>query len=170
VGRIHELATIESAFERCLGRAPQTILLAGDAGIGKTRTAEEFAAQAGSRGAMVLVGRCREGEGAPAFWPWVQVVRGLIDQLEPGRINRDVRALAPVLVQMIPELERHFPGLAPPSPLEAEAARFRLFDAVTRLLQKAGSERPLLIMLDDLHQADPASLIVMSMLNGILLG
>src|SRR5262245_28214049 len=155
VGRVHELAAIESAFERCLSRAPQTILLAGEAGIGKTRTAEEFAAQVQSRGAMVLVGRCREGEGAPAFWPWVQVVRGLIEQLESSRIDRDVRALAPVLAQMVPELEGHFPGLAPPAPLEAEPARFRLFDAVTRLLRRAGSERPLLIVLDDLHRADP---------------
>jgi predicted ATPase len=86
------------------------------------------------------------------------VIRGLIEQLGPGRINRDVRALAPVLAQMVPELEGRFPGLEPPSPLEAEPARFRLFDTVTRLLQRAGSGRPLLIVLDDLHRADPTSL------------
>ncbi len=54
------------------------MLLAGEPGIGKTRTAEELARVARERGAQVLVGRCFEGEGAPAFWPWVQVLRELV--------------------------------------------------------------------------------------------
>jgi len=50
-------------------------LLAGEAGIGRTRTATELAGQARRRGMLVLWGRCREGVAAPPFWPWVQVLR-----------------------------------------------------------------------------------------------
>ena len=158
VGRVRELAAVAAAFDRCICGVPQTVLLTGEAGIGKTRTAEEFAAQARERGTTVLVGRCHEGEGAPAFWPWVQIVRGLVEHVGRKPMERDIRRLAPVLAQIIPELGERFPGLGAPTPLDAESARFRLFDCVTRLLQKVGSERPLLILLDDLHRADPASL------------
>ena len=104
------------------------------------------------------MGRCREGEGAPAFWPWIQVVRSLLEQTETVAREGHIRRLAPVLAQMVPEVASLFPGLDAPPPLEPEAARFRLFDTVTQLLQRAGSERPLLVVLDDLHRADPASL------------
>lgn len=158
VGRDSELSVVRAAFERCRNGVPQTVLLAGEAGIGKTRLAEVFSAQARTLGATILVGRCREGEGAPAFWPWVQVVRGLVEGLTPQSLETDVRRLAPVLAQMVPELAQLFPDLIAPPPLDAEPARFRLFDTVTRLLKYAGSERPLVVILDDLHQADPASL------------
>jgi len=157
VGRVPELAAITSAFDRCSQGAPQMILLSGEAGIGKTRTADEFAERGSARGALVLVGRCREGEGAPAFWPWVQIVRGLVENLASMH-EAAVRRLAPVLAQMTPEIRDRFPDLESLPPLDAEAARFRLFEAVTRLLQKGGSDQSLVIVLDDLHRADPASL------------
>jgi DNA-binding winged helix-turn-helix (wHTH) protein/tetratricopeptide (TPR) repeat protein len=158
VGRVPELAAISAAFERSSSGVPQTVLIAGEAGIGKTRTAEEFAIRARGWGAAAVEGRCHEGEGAPAFWPWVQVVRGLLEQMAPGFLERDLRRLAPVLAQMVPELADRFPGLDPPPPLDAEPARFRLFDGLTQLLRAAAAGRSLLIVLDDLHRADPASL------------
>ncbi len=158
VGRGSEMAVLMAAFDRAGSGLPQTVLLAGEAGIGKTRTAEEFSIRARARDATVLVGRCREGEGAPAFWPWIQVVRSLLEQTDTVARERHIRRLAPVLAQMVPEVASLFPGLDAPPPLEPEPARFRLFDTVTQLLQRAGSERPLLVVLDDLHRADPASL------------
>src|SRR5262249_41889282 len=77
VGRAEAMAVLRAALadaERGNGRL---LLLVGEPGIGKTRTAAELAAEARAGGAMVLTGRCHEGEGAPAFWPWVQVVRGM---------------------------------------------------------------------------------------------
>ena len=158
VGREPEMAALSAAFDRAGGGVPQMVLLAGEAGIGKTRTAEEFSFRARAWDATVLVGRCREGEGAPAFWPWVQIVRSLLEQTELAARKNDLRRLAPVLAQMVPEVASHFPGLAAPPPLDPEPARFRLFDTVTQLLQRVGSERPLVVVLDDLHRADPASL------------
>ena len=65
---------------RRLRRPGRLILLAGEPGIGKSRLAEELVSQARGRGARVLVGRCWEAGGAPAYWPWVQSLRGYIGE------------------------------------------------------------------------------------------
>jgi eukaryotic-like serine/threonine-protein kinase len=75
VGREAELAALTADLEAAAGGRGGVVLVAGEPGIGKTRLAEELATQATARGALVLWGRCWEGEGAPAFWPWIQVVR-----------------------------------------------------------------------------------------------
>src|SRR5262245_24288816 len=75
VGRESELALLRAQLdEACAGRGG-VVLLAGEPGIGKTRTAEHLAAHACARGARVFWGRCYEGDGAPAFWPWTQLLR-----------------------------------------------------------------------------------------------
>jgi eukaryotic-like serine/threonine-protein kinase len=76
VGCAGELAVLAADLDAAVAGRGRVVLLAGEPGIGKTRLAEELAARATARGALVLWGRCWEAEGAPAFWPWVQVVRG----------------------------------------------------------------------------------------------
>ena len=68
VGREGELAALTADLDAAAGRGG-VVLVGGEAGIGKTRLAEELAVQATARGALVLWGRCWEGEGAPVFWP-----------------------------------------------------------------------------------------------------
>jgi DNA-binding winged helix-turn-helix (wHTH) protein/tetratricopeptide (TPR) repeat protein len=165
VGRKPELAAIAAAIERTNDRRPQMVFLSGEAGIGKTRTADEAVAIARRLGTRALVGRCREEKGAPAFWPWVQVVRGIIDQPEFAHLSEDFRSIAPILIQMMPEIADRLPGLSPAPVLEAEQARFRLFDALTHLLHDAGLRDPVIIVLDDLHRADPASLQLLSFVS-----
>src|SRR5690349_7449612 len=70
------------------------VAISGDPGIGKTRLAEEFAAEAVAQGALVHWGRCWEGDGAPAFWPWIQILRALNDHA-PAAADEDIaRVLA----------------------------------------------------------------------------
>ena len=71
IGRKHELEILRSAFEDATGGRGRMVMLAGEAGIGKTRTAQELAVQAAGEGAVVLWGRCPEEAGAPPYWPWV---------------------------------------------------------------------------------------------------
>jgi eukaryotic-like serine/threonine-protein kinase len=78
IGREEELAALNADLEAALGGRGGVVLLGGEPGIGKTRLVEELAAAAAARGALVLWGRCWEGEGAPVFWPWIQVVRGYV--------------------------------------------------------------------------------------------
>ena len=71
VGRKHELEILRGAFEQAAAGHGRIVMLAGEAGIGKTRTAQELAVQAAGEGAVVLWGRCPEEAGAPPYWPWV---------------------------------------------------------------------------------------------------
>src|SRR5215469_5352509 len=75
IGRRHELAEMRAALGEALSGSGRLLLLSGEPGIGKTRLAEELAREAQARGARVAFGRCWERGGAPAYWPWVQIIR-----------------------------------------------------------------------------------------------
>jgi eukaryotic-like serine/threonine-protein kinase len=161
VGREAELAALTADLEVAAGGRGGVVVLAGEPGIGKTRLAEELAAAAAARGALVLWGRCWEGEGAPAFWPWVQVVRTYVEGSDPAVLRQEMGAGAADIAQVVPAVRERLPDLPAPPPLEPEAARFRLFDSLAGFLRAAAARRPLLLVLDDLHWADAPSLALL---------
>ena len=75
VGRGRELEELQEALDEAAGERGGVMIVTGDAGIGKTRLLTEVADQAGAHGWTVFSGRCWEEGGAPAYWPWIQVVR-----------------------------------------------------------------------------------------------
>src|SRR5580704_10262958 len=85
VGRELELAELVAASQAGADSDAHLFLIYGEPGIGKTRLADELAARAKARGLQVLWGRCWEGDGAPAYWPWIQVIRGFLGALDPQR-------------------------------------------------------------------------------------
>src|SRR5271169_98207 len=151
---MRELSELRAALEESIAGRGGCFLISGEPGIGKTRLADELAGEAASRGMRVVWGRCWEGGGAPAYWPWVEVLRSLI--LHETRERERHSALAPEIAQLIPELSPE--TVAPRAPSDPMQARFRLFDAVATLLKQFASSAPLLIVLDDLHEADQGSL------------
>ena len=136
-------------------------LLVGEPGIGKSRLAEELAARARSRGARVLVGRCWEAGGAPAYWPWVQSLGAHVRAAESETLRDELGPEAVDLAQILPELREIFPDLPEPPVLEPEGSRLRLFEAVGTFLRRLARTRPLLLVLDDLHVADEPSLLLL---------
>ena len=78
MGRQREMQDLNTALEEALSGQGRLVMLVGEPGIGKTRTAQELAAHAEARGAQVLWGRCYEEEGAPPYWSWVQSLRSYI--------------------------------------------------------------------------------------------
>jgi class 3 adenylate cyclase len=134
VGRDAERAWLRAALDRALGGQGQLVLPAGEAGIGKTRVAEELDADAHAREVRVVWGRCHEGEGAPAYWPWRLVLPELV-----------AAATTPQAAE----------------PLDPEMARFRLFDAMAASLRAAAADTGMVVILDDLHWADRASLLLL---------
>jgi len=118
----------------------------------------EGAAHADRRGARVVWGSCWEGEGAPAFWPWIQALRAYASDVDDETLGSTVGPGAGDILRLLPELEARLPAAVPAPELEPEQARFRLFDAVASTLCRAASRRPLLIVLDDLHWGDESSL------------
>ena len=158
VGRDEQLAVLDRTLAGVAAGRGQLVLVAGEPGIGKTRLAEEVARRAAVRGVRVAWGRCFEGEGAPAFWPWVQVVRQLLAEVAPAQLGMVLGPSAGELSQLLPELKELIPGLEPPPVVELAAARFRLYQAVTELGRQVAAARPLLVVVDDLHWADTGSL------------
>ncbi len=169
VGRERELAELVAACESGAGSDAHLFLLYGEPGIGKTRLADELASRVKAEGLQVLWGRCWEGDGAPAYWPWIQVIRSFLGALDPEqRRNLAVESeiasdIIQQVAQIIPDL-RLAPVLHSPSTtgkLDPNEAQFRLFDAVTNFLKMGARSHPMLIVLDDLHDAEEASLALL---------
>jgi DNA-binding SARP family transcriptional activator/tetratricopeptide (TPR) repeat protein len=164
VGRDRELAELVGGLDDAFAGRGRLFLLCGEPGIGKSRLAEELIADARARGARVLVGRCWEAGGAPAYWPWVQSLRAYVREAEDDAVRAQLGAGAADLAQIVPELRERFPDLPEPASLESEAARFRLFDAAAEFLREASASRPIVLLLDDLHAADAPSLLLLRFL------
>jgi tetratricopeptide (TPR) repeat protein len=151
VGRESEQRVFRASIEAVLAGRSRLLLLSGPAGMGKTRAAEEVARLARAHGMTVLWGRCYEEEGAPPFWPWAQILRGGFAAIgvEPTSLSARIADV----VQLLPEI-RSDRGSA----LDSAPARFRVFDAVAAFLAQVAARSPVLLILDDLHGADPSSL------------
>jgi predicted ATPase len=167
VGRGPERAELEAALDRALGGQGQLVLIGGEAGIGKTRLAEELCAEARSREARVAWGRCREGAGAPAYWPWRQALRAYAAGRPPQEVAAELGPDTAELAQLLPELA-HQEERRPATELDPEMARFRLFDAMASCLRSGAAARGLVVVLDDLHWADRASLLLLGFVAGEL--
>jgi predicted ATPase len=169
VGRERELAAMSSALDAAVSGRGSIVLLGGEPGIGKTRTAEEVTAVATEQRILPLWGRCHEGEVAPAFWPWVQVLRAYIADHNPDTFRAALGVRAPLLARLIPEIDGGEPPVAAP-PADPKQEMFLLFDGITAFLRAAAHPDPLLIVLDDLHWADAPSLGLLQYLAGELAG
>jgi DNA-binding CsgD family transcriptional regulator len=158
VGRQAELQALQQALQRAIAGQPGIALLAGEPGIGKTRTAQEMVAYAAQQEVLALWGRCPEEAGAPPYWPWVQLMRRWIAQQDDAELARVFAAAAP-LASLDPRFASYLPQAARESAAPDPAqARFLLFDAVAGFWQRAAQRQPLLLVLDDLHRADTPSL------------
>lgn len=158
VGRTDELAEMNLALDHAARAEGGLCLLAGEAGIGKTRLADESARVARERGFTVVWGRCWEVGGAPAYWPWIQVLRGLVRERAEVALPARVRE---VLARIVPELRDPASARdARTTELDPAHARLVLFEAVTDAL-RAFSHVPLVLVLDDLHASDPSSLALL---------
>ena len=109
----------------------------------------------------MLWGRGWDGAGAPAYWPWVQVLRAHLRSADRDELRRQLGSGARDIAQMLPELRQSFPDLPAPADAESESARFQLFDSTATFLRNAAAAHPLLVILDDLHAADTPSILLL---------
>ncbi|MBD3923263.1 AAA family ATPase [Nocardioides cavernae] len=144
VGREVEEAALLDVLARAEAGTPATALLVGEPGIGKSRLVARVMAVARERGFRVATGRCSQDDGAPSLWPWSQALRELADGCE---------------------LDTHVEELLTGAPSgtgeSAEREAFRARETLAHELTSRSSSEPVLLVLDDLHWADTASLKVL---------
>jgi len=164
IGRQTEFAELEANVAEAVAGQGRLVMLAGEPGIGKTRTAQELGVLAEHQGAQVLWGRCYEEEGVPPYWPWVQAIRSYISGKDPEELRSEMGAGSQHVAEIISEVRERLPGLGTPPHVEPEQACFRLFDAITNFLKNAAQNQPLMLVLDDLQWADRSSLLLLEFL------
>ena len=158
VGRDAPMRELRGALADAFAGRGRLIVLVGEPGIGKTRICTELSKEAATRGAIVFGGRGYDGEGAPALWPWVQILRAAMEHPQARAAAEELGAAGADLARLAPELGPS--GTDTPPPVSPDQAQFRVFDAVAVFLRAIALIRPLLVVLDDLHWADRASLLL----------
>jgi DNA-binding CsgD family transcriptional regulator len=155
IGRAAELGRLKEALDRAEHGRPQVVLLAGDAGVGKTRLLAEFADQAQQRGARVLAGGCVElGDIGLAYLPVVDALRGLADDPADAELLTEVAATAPAVGRLLRGIQHAGPAVAQAS---EGLDQLQVFDAVRALLLGRAERSPVVVLLEDLHWADRAT-------------
>lgn len=158
VGRAAERSRLRAVLAGVAVGRGGVVLLSGDPGIGKTAVLRQLAADAQDAAVPVVWGTAHESQGAPAFWPWMQVVRAVAERVDDAELTRLTGGVASHVAHLAPELEGrtgHHTDLVAADP---HAARFVLYDAVATFLERAADPAGLVVVLDDLHWADLASL------------
>ncbi len=163
LGRAREVAELEAGLDDLIAGRGGLFLITGEPGIGKTRLADEVARTAAARGKGVHWGRAWEAGGAPSYWPFIQVLRSVCRVLDPETLDALVGVHGPALAELLPELRQRIPGLAF-APTHGTRERFQLFDAVCTFLRAASARAPQVVVLDDLHAADPSSISLLHFL------
>jgi predicted ATPase/DNA-binding SARP family transcriptional activator len=161
IGRKRELADLWHGLDDIQRSHGSLFLISGEPGIGKTALIEQFAARVAERDARVLSGRCWESGGAPPYWPWIQCLRVLVGESEPGRLASQLGPGAADLAEIVPEMRDLANDLPRPQSADAEGQRFRLFDTVSTLLREAARTKPIVLILEDMHAADTSSLLLL---------
>jgi DNA-binding winged helix-turn-helix (wHTH) protein len=162
VGRSDAMDRLEGRLEQALCGEGGICLLVGEAGIGKTRCAEELRGHAAERGVQTWCGRSVEGLGAPVFWPWIQVLRDALrdrsELLEPGE----------ALLSRMAALDAKQMAPRPRTGRRNGGDRFWVLDGVSDLLLRASRQQPFMVLLEDLHWADSATLELLAFLAPLL--
>src|SRR3954454_6181021 len=154
VGRAAELGTLEGAVEGLKREGPAATLLVGEPGIGKTRLLAELAVHADARGHLVLSGSASELEADLPFWVFVDALDEFVAGLEPRRLSSLDGEVRAELELMLPSVPRQEAASGP----ALQDERYRTHRAVREQLECIAASVPLVLVLDDVHWADLASI------------
>jgi DNA-binding CsgD family transcriptional regulator/tetratricopeptide (TPR) repeat protein len=168
VGRAHELARLLAHVDRAIEGRTSAVLLAGDAGVGKTRLLDELTTRAAGRGVRVLTGHCVDlGDVGLPYLPFVDLLRpvatdpGLAPSASANPMLSGLLAGRPGALLPVPpagdggDLGRPLPNRAAPQPVDD--GRLQLFESIAGLICELAAAAPLLIVLEDVHWADRSS-------------
>jgi hypothetical protein len=167
VGRDEQLAQLSEVFERGWAGDWSPALVAGEPGAGKTRLVEEATRRLAGPEVSVHRGRCWERPGAPAYLPFMEVMRSLVGSLIDGASTVSEAGNLALLGHVLPDLVEAL-GPTPALPDDPEGARLALFDAVVTLVRRAALNGPVVIILEDMHRSDSVSIELLLHLSDAL--
>jgi DNA-binding SARP family transcriptional activator len=163
VGRAAQWGALETAWQEAERGASRVLLVEGAAGFGKTRLLEELGRRISAAGGLVLRSKCNEIEKAVPYSAIAEALAGLVLQPDLGALNPAWLAEAS---RLLPELSERFSGLPPPAPAAGSpAAKRRLHQALLKCVEAVAVDTPVLLVVDDIHRADPPSLEVLHLLG-----
>ncbi|HUG13975.1 MAG TPA: AAA family ATPase [Thermomicrobiales bacterium] len=157
VGRDEQLRALDALIERVRGGHGATLLVSGEAGIGKSRLIAELRGRFAG-GGPILIGRCFENDRTLPYAPLIDLLRAHLTKQPDGDPADVLGPAGPELVKLLPELAFSVPGLVPSPALEPEQEKRRLFEAIIHVATRLSERMPLLIVIEDLHWCDDVSL------------
>src|SRR5829696_1962378 len=153
VGRDAEVAQLRAALERAAAGQPAIVVVAGEAGVGKTRRVAELLRTADGLGAVALTGGCLDvGEGVLAYAPMVEALRPLAAAMDPDELERVLGGARAELARLVPELSPQGGGEQ-----AAPLAPTRLFELLLGVLHRLAERGPVLLVVEDVHWADQST-------------
>ncbi len=164
VGRAAELAAFEQAWERVESGNRQAVFIGGEPGAGKTRLAAEVAGTLADHGVAVLVGSSTADADVP-YAPFAEALDRLLSATPPDSLTAPLGDAGPQLRRLSTQVDRHLPDIGQAQ--DVGSPRQALFDALTGFLRRLASDRPIALILDDLHWAH---LPTLAMLENVLIG
>lgn len=160
VGRGAELEKLRTLMPRAAGERRRVALLAGEAGAGKSRLAREFAEEVALEGALVLDGACDAAVRTP-YRPFVEALERLVRLTGSAELRAALGASGGELARLLPDLPALVDELPAPVEADPDTERHRLHTAVAELLANVSRERPVLLVLEDCHWGDAATLLLL---------
>src|SRR5579864_4681454 len=158
VGREAELQQLRAAYDAAALGEGSFVAVLGEPGIGKTSLCEQVAGYAADRGGRTLTGHCYEpGSTAVPYMPFVEALRGYVLDQDPSALARELASGAVDVARILPEVSERL-NVQLRSPGDPEEDRWRLLHAVTSFVRNASTQRAILLLLEDLHDADVGTL------------
>ncbi len=161
VGREQERAAMRGWLAEVESGSGVLALLGGEAGVGKSRLAQEALSEAEARGFLTLTGHCYETEGTPPYNPFAEIIEMLARVLDPQALQQVLGDDAPHAAKLAPRLQPLLSDM-PPAPERPPAVERRvLLDAIRSIVERLAARRPLVLLLEDLHWADASTAVLL---------
>ena len=165
VGREKDLGQLKTAFDTALSGQGGLAMVVGEPGIGKTTLTEQLATYVALRDGTTLTGHCyEEGSLSLPYLPFVEAIRSYVLECDADKLRIDLGPAAGDLARIVPEVGDRL-DVAPIAATDSEADQYRLFEAVTTLLRNVARDRPLCLVLEDLHDADRGTLALLQFVS-----
>ena len=153
-------------MEQAIAGRGSIVLIRGEPGVGKTRLAQELVLEARKAGMFDATGRCYEMEGAPPYIPFIEMLQQAMRRFDllgfsPSAFRVTLGENAGEIAKILPELRRMYDDIPPPLELPPEQERMYLFNSMREFLERVSRTVPQLQILDDLHWADDATLMLL---------